>query len=396
MFISYAWEDGKSSAVASASALRGLGVPVWFDEHDLRAGRIDTTIRSAASDGLAGAVLVASPGVERSAMIQTVEGPLWQDLLEDSRFILAIVNQSEDPEGPDYRLPDQVLPGPGARLAHYKQYPTVDEDWLETLVRDIASARLRLLSTIDPTDALAIVVDSRSEIHARRSSGHLLATLDPPSTGSSVPSAECIAQLRRLTRLLPRLVSEMGRQRVVVGGGMHLSVAVSLGAALVGPTGISMAFDDQYGHRWTSESSSTDGIPLMAESKPDVGPVAAFVDLVGSAPLDDAFTRDLAHSNDMDRPSIHIYPEERGDISPSAGESTAAEVAKMIKAFASECQTLEVHLALRTPAALAALLGRHLNTMRVHLYEWERARTPPTYLPFATLTPGGIAGEVLE
>ena len=104
VFVSYAWDDGKVWAESCADALQGGGVPVWFDDNDMGVGRFDRTIHQAAADGLSGVVLFASRAVSTSVMIQTVEGPLWRQMLNDPAFVFAVVNVHDGDGDVDYGL----------------------------------------------------------------------------------------------------------------------------------------------------------------------------------------------------------------------------------------------------------------------------------------------------
>ena len=69
--------------------------------------------------------------------------------------------------------------------------------------------------------------------------------------------------------------------------------------------------------------------------------------------------------------------------------------------WAGQFRTSEVHLLLRCPWTAALLLGRTLNTLRVHLYEWEDGPddhgnpTKPRYLP-SLVVRSGAGGSPIE
>lgn len=399
IFVSYAWEDGKPYAAACAEALSGVGVPVWYDDNDMVPGRFDLTIQRAAADGIAGVVLVVTPAVLRSQTIQTVEGPLWKRLLQHEEFILTIVNVCEDDAAPDYWRPDAVLPLPGEQLRFYKQYPTSSEDWLDRLVSEVTRVRVELLREVSPDDALNLELHTRAQPRAKRSSGHLRGLLVPPPAGASIPPRDAYVQLQRLTGLIPGLVTQLDRKKLRVSGGLHLSVAFAIGASVPTTSGLGLAFEDRDGQWWNSDDV---GIAPAVEERlsenADHGPVAVLVDLVPDDLADDAFTRGFGEGGgELISPAgvqvLTVKTRER--LGPQSGAALAEELARLIKSLAARHQTRDIHLCLRAPASVAALLGRHVNTLRVHLYEWERALEPARYVKVAEVSPGGADGSVV-
>ncbi|MGW3399452.1 SAVED domain-containing protein [Streptomyces hydrogenans] len=57
----------------------------------------------------------------------------------------------------------------------------------------------------------------------------------------------------------------------------------------------------------------------------------------------------------------------------------------------------EVHLAFHGPYTMALLVGRHLNTLRTVVYEWDNATLgKPLYTPALVLEPGVADGPITE
>ena len=75
------------------------------------------------------------------------------------------------------------------------------------------------------------------------------------------------------------------------------------------------------------------------------------------------------------------------------------EVAADIRSLASAHQTTDVHLLLRCPYPIALLLGRTLNTLTIHLYQWEDCPKGdsghgPRYIPSVVLRSGAGGSPV--
>ena len=78
---------------------------------------------------------------------------------------------------------------------------------------------------------------------------------------------------------------------------------------------------------------------------------------------------------------------------PSQAAAIVGELAADIRSLASAHCTTDVHLLLRCPYPIALLLGRTLNTLTVHLYEWEDSPEgvsgpSPRYVPSVVLRSG--------
>ena len=56
-----------------------------------------------------------------------------------------------------------------------------------------------------------------------------------------------------------------------------------------------------------------------------------------------------------------------------------------------------MHLAFHGPFAMAVLIGRHLNTLRTIVYEWDASpKDGARYQPVLTLEPGVANGPITE
>jgi hypothetical protein len=124
-------------------------------------------------------------------------------------------------------------------------------------------------------------------------------------------------------------------------------------------------------------------------------PIAVFVDLVPGAPPTRAYAADVARLGNTVSADI-VLANEGGAIEPESLVATVQRVAREIRDAAAANRTTDIHLYLRTPWVAALLLGRELNTYRVHLYELEQlAEGPPFYLPSIVAMSGLGGGPVV-
>jgi SMODS-associated and fused to various effectors sensor domain len=72
------------------------------------------------------------------------------------------------------------------------------------------------------------------------------------------------------------------------------------------------------------------------------------------------------------------------------------DLAQRIRACAAQAATHRVHLFLRVPFPIAALLGRTLNTLETTLYEWDDTSTIPRYVETVTVASGRGGGPVVQ
>jgi hypothetical protein len=85
-------------------------------------------------------------------------------------------------------------------------------------------------------------------------------------------------------------------------------------------------------------------------------------------------------------------------LEPAEAGRIVGDVIAAVRDIAGSHATTEVHLLLRCPYPVALLIGRCLNTLTVHLYEWEDAAegdaASPRYLPSVVLRSGAGGSPV--
>ncbi len=403
VFISYRQSDGREIAVALSWALRAAGVPVWHDQTDLPPGDTERRLAEAMSSGLSGAVLVVTPEIEDSGAIRDIELPRLLELEKHSEFTLAVGSTVEEQPGTerlDYSAPDRLLglePGTVRRL---NQRPVATDDDRAALANAMSRQRMeRLQRDIQESSGLLTLdVQTRVPPFARSIDGDLVLRLRPPDEGERRPHVGGLHDLQRFLGQLPQLVAIAEARAVRVRGGAHLSVACALGAAL--PTTLMGTVEvlDTQGGRWslTGQAPAPEVERLCVPVTPPVynydhGPVLAYIDLLPHR--SDAAFEQFPNRNQAFAGVAHLCYGGEGLLLPGQAAAIVGEVATYIRSLANAHQTTDVHLLLRCPYSIALLLGRTLNTLAIHLYEWEDspgcgAEPNPRYVPSVVLRSG--------
>ncbi len=411
VFISYRQSDGSEIAEALAWGLRAAGVPVWHDQTDLPPGDTEFRLTEALSSGLSGAVLLVTPEIENSEVIREVELPLLLELEKNSAFSLAIGSAIEEPYDVgslDYSAPDRLLgqePGTLRRL-NQRRIETVDER--TALATTMSRRRMeRLRSDVEASSGtLTLDIQTRVPPFARLLDGDLVLRLRPPNEGERRPHVNGLHDLHRFLGQLSQLVAIAGSRSVRVRGGAHLSVACAIGAAL--PTTLMGTVEvlDTQGGKWalTGQARVPMAERLCVPVTPPVynfhrGPVLVYVDLLPQR--SDAAFETFARRERTFAGLAHLRYRGQGLVLPDQAADVVGELATEIRTLANTHHTTDVHLLLRCPYPIAVLLGRTLNTLTVHLYEWEDSseigsRSGPRYVPSVVLRSGAGGSPIYE
>lgn len=403
VFISYRQSDGRETAEALAWALRAAGVPVWHDQTDLPPGDTDRRLADALSSGLSGAVLLVTPDIKDSSAVRDVELPRLLELEKHTAFTLAVGSIVEAQHGTnrlDYSAPDRLLGLEAGTIRKLNQTPVATADERAALANAMSRQRMeRLQPDIQESSGLLTLdVQTRVPPFAGGMDGDLVLRLRPPAAGERRPHVGGLCDLQRFLGNLPQLVAIAGARVLRVRGGAHLSVACALGAAL--PTTLMGTVEvlDTHGARWalagqapvpTVERLCTPVTPPVYNF--DRGPVLIYVDLLphrSDAAFERFPKRDQAFAG-----VAHLRYAAEGLLEPDQAAAIVGELAADIRSLANTHNTTEVHILLRCPYPIALLLGRTLNTLTVHLYEWEDspddgAEPKPRYVPSVVLRSG--------
>ena len=253
---------------------------------------------------------------------------------------------------------------------------------------------------------LTLDVQTRVPPFAGGMDGDLVLRLRPPNDGERRPHVGGLFDLQRFLGHLPQLVAIAEARAVRVRGGAHLSVACALGAAL--PTTLMGTVEvlDTRGGRWalTGQAPSPVGERLCVPVIPPVynfddGPVLVYIDLLPQR-SDVAFTQ-FPDRDQTFAGVAHLRHTGEGLLNPDQAAAIVGELTAEIRSLANTHHTTDVHLLLRCPYPVALLLGRALNTLTIHLYEWEDgpgggAGPSPLYVPSVVLRSGAGGSPVHE
>ena len=411
VFISYRQSDGSDLAAATAWALRAAGVPVWHDQSDLPPGDTERRLAQALESGLSGAVLLVTPEIEHSRVVREIEIPQLLELEKNEAFTLSVLSAIErEPGKLDYNAPDRLLAQPEGMLRRLKQEPVGTQRQRADAARAQCQRRMQAVRRDVEAAGRVVIMDVQTRIppSATRVDADLVLRLRPPTDGARRPHHQGLDDLKSFLGDLPQLVALAGAEHATVRGGAHLSAAYAIGAAL--PTTLIGRIEvvDTAGDVWALTGNAP--VPeepnqlLSIEPSPAAfsatGTVLVYLDLLPTR-SDSAFDDLVAGSAGRFANTFHVRPIREGNLRPGEASAITGEASKVIRELAGQFRTSEVHLLLRCPWVVALLLGRTLNTIRVHLYEWEdgpnEVGTPakPTYVP-SLVVRSGAGGSPIE
>lgn len=403
VFISYRQSDGSEVAASTAWALRAAGVPVWHDETDLPPGDTSQRLNEALESGLSGAVLLVTPEIGTSDFVRELELPRLLALSASPRFTLAIgstVQRAAEGGKLDYAGPDRLLGQPEGTLSGTTQYSVVSASDRGELANALARRRLQVRRSDIEASGRRLTLDLQTRLPPAATvlNGDLVLRLRPPAHGERRPNWTSLEDLQRFLARLPQLIGIAGAEAIRVRGGAHLSVACALGAALPSTlVGLVEAVDTR-GEVW----AMTGQAPAPSRNRrceivtPPIydlgnGPVLAYVDLLPQR-SDGAFEA-LASQGRTFAGIAHVRSSGPDLLRSHEAAAIVGEVVEAIRQLANTHRTTEIHLLLRCPYPIALLLGRTLNTLTVHLYEWDDQPSAdgtahPRYVPSIVLRSG--------
>lgn len=413
VFISYRHSDGTDIAAELSWLLRAGGIPVWRDRDDLPPGDTEQRLSEAMSAGLSGAVLVITPDVAKSEVIQHVESPHLIKLHADHpTFVLGITNAiKRDTGGLDYDAPDRVLLKRPGTLSGVDQ-AGANRDGLIKLVGKVIFHRIAAQREVNGCgDAIKISLQTRNTPQVYDRTGSELDIRIRPNSHERLPSVPGLRDLAEVLRFLPDAVTRSSAKRVQVSGGAHLSVACALGAALPSSRVGHLEVTDQRGHTWAGTTEARLPSPSqLVEAGRGVNhdwngsgrpKVLAYVDLI-SPRSDAAYDRCIDEQGDTLAAWVHLRPISEGMLDPDAAGDVAAEVAYRLRTLSAANDNAEIHLLLRCPFPMAVLIGRLCNTLRLTAYEWDDTDSAegndyrPRYVPTLKIRPSATTGAIEE
>ncbi|WP_229052482.1 SAVED domain-containing protein [Aeromicrobium sp. Leaf350] len=412
VFISYRQSDGSEIAVELAWLLRAAGIPVWRDRDDLPPGDTEKRLVQAMDAGLSGAVLVITPEVAESEIVRFTESPrLIQIHSEQPQFVLGIANGIErEPGRLDYKAPDRVLAKPAGTLSGVDQSAT-DREGLIELVGRLVFHRIAAQREMNASgDTFSISLQTRNTPQVYDRTGSELDIRVRPSIHERLPSVPGLTDFADVLRFLPDAVTRSSATRVQISGGAHLSVAFALGAALPSSRVGDLEVVDQSGEKWVGAGEATLPHPAYLKirdsganpaHKSDGRPkVAVYLDLL-SMESGAAFDRYLGERGESLSAWRHLRPVSDELLDPGVAGALAAEAAYHLREVSASNANAEVHVMLRCPFAIAVLVARLCNTLRITAYEWDDSDPSeedndyrPRYVPTLKIRPSAPNGVV--
>lgn len=409
VFISYRQSDGTPRADSLEGLLRAAGIVVWRDRSDLRAGTTTDRLEQALTAGLSAAVLIVTPEIAKSAVVKKRELPRLLQLDEDSRFSLSIANEIPDPRdtaAPNYLAPDCLLGlAPAHTLGDKKQSNSRIPAGRLEVVRDILMHRIEQLKpAIGAAGGIfTITTQTRPEPFALDAGQSDLHIRIKPAAEGKLPSRSGLQNLQETLPLTSDAVRASGASTVSISGGMHLSVAFAIGAALPETKIGHVQVTDLRGAVWTSKTEddpnvhaiTTEVIDGVFASEPD-GPakVAVFVTLTENAD-DSGFRRLVSDRSGLFASAARISLSPKDPINAREAGRLSVQIANEIKRLSAQYGRAKIHLAYHGPYTMAVLIGRYLNTLRTVIYEWDNPEDiGPLYAPVMTVELGVAGGSI--
>lgn len=412
VFISYRQSDGTAQAESLENLLRASGLVVWRDRTDLRPGTTTDRLESALTGGLSAAVLIVTPEIVDSEIVRERELPRLLQLDADPAFSLCIANKvprSDEDSKCDYDAADRLLRlSPARTLADKKQSNVLTKAGEIEIVRDLLMHRIeqRRPEIRSENRPFTMRIQTRPTPFAIEADEEDLHLRIKAADSGRLPSNSGLEHLKRTLSLTSDAVYAAGARTVRIMGGAHLSIALAIGAALPETKIGNVEVLDLRGALWKSNSPADDPqwstveVELI-QSRRKLGPsgrarVAIFVSLA-SHPDRSSFERLLNDSSETFDTAAVITINTKDQIDPREGARVGAAITQQIKQLSAIHGRAELHLAFHGPYTMAVLLGRHLNTLRTVVYEWDGDHAEyPRYVPALVLEPGVSNGPITE
>ena len=411
VFLSYRHSDGAELAINMAWALRSAGIPVWLDKNDLPPGDTKRRLDEAMRSGMSGAVLIVTPDIKDSSCIKDLELPRLLALEKQGTFTLSIAStiKKKNGGGLDYCAPDRLLSQPSGSLRRLRQDASVTPGDLAKIALNHCRQRMEAIKgEIELADQMIeISLQTRFSPSSTDLFGDLVMRLRPPVPDDRRPNRQGLEEWKLSLSNLPHLLQIAGARHTRFSGGAHLSVAFALGAALPTPLLGRVEAVDTDGHTWALSNNtpatavSTRLLEITDRSLHETisGDALVYVDLK-TPRSDSVFEQFLAAHPGRFAGVFHIRTAAEGNLRPADANAIVAEASYAIRQAASLSNSPEVHLFLRCPWTVALLLGRTLNTIRVHVHEWEDgpgddgSDVGPRYLPSLLVRSGAGGGPI--
>jgi proteasome lid subunit RPN8/RPN11 len=236
VFISYRHNDGLGRAEELERLLHAGGITVWRDVRDLPPGNTEDRIDQAIAAGLSAAVLIVTPDIINSPVVRGREVPRLLELAEHKKFALVVASVvgRENNDRLNFDAPDVLLGlAPRRVLNAMNQLDVRTGKGRLEVVRGLLLHRIAQLKTDIASSARPFVITTQSRVDTRSIDGDA-ADLDIrliPAESGKLPAAQGVQDLMSTLPLVSDAVRTSGAKSIQMSGGMHLSIAIALGAA---------------------------------------------------------------------------------------------------------------------------------------------------------------------
>ena len=390
---------GTQEAVIIRDALRDRGVTTWRDLDDLAPEPTEDELVATLTDpNTAGAVMLVSPEVATSPIIQNVEARrIFRRHSARDGFVVKLVLI-----GLDYVEANNALDAPAGfqDLDHWNLHKlggdVVTDDDARTIARDVIKTRLKAIAEAAPDAPLDIAMFSR------RGGGPSLYALHHDFTPYFDGRTSKVNTYSRIETALvdtASIVVSIYNDASIVGrGNAALPLGVLYGAVFSPLAGFRVSWlQGLAGHEkevWSLAAGQSDIRLRSAVAMGDVASEDIVLALGVSANIEMAVSEYLNADRLKPRASIHATIEagpvpQGSPLSPQDGLTIVLQAVQAARTLKEDIglRRARLHLFLACPLAMAVLLGQKLNTFsECILYEHDPDATP-SYMRVHTFGP---------
>ena len=402
-FISYrrspARPNGTQEAVTIRDALRDRGAPTWRDIDDLASEPTEDELVATLTDpNTAGAVMLVSPEVATSPMIQNVEARrIFERHKAKDGFVVKPVLI-----GLDYAEANAVLGAPSGLQnlndwnLHRLGGDVVTEDDARKIARDVLKTRLKAISEASPDAPIDIALFSR---RVGGTGSYALRHDFTPYFDGRTSKADTYSRIETALVDTAGAVASVNSAASIIGcGNAALPLGLLYGAVFSPLAGFRVSWlQSLAGHEqevWSLATGQSDIRLHSDETKGDVASEDIVLALSISANIESAVSEYLNANGLKPRVLIHAMPEDgpvlQGrSLSPQDGLAIVLQAVQALRTLRENIglNQARLHLFLACPLAMAVLLGQKLNTFsECILYEHDPSGTP-SYMQVHTFSP---------
>ena len=404
-FISYrrspARPTGTQEAALVRDALRNLGLPTWRDLDDLSFEPTESEIVTTITDpGLAGAILLISPEVADSPIIQNVEAfrIFRRYKAHDGFYVLPVLI------GLDYGEANTTLGAPagfqdiGDWNIHKVEGDTITPSDARNIANRVLRERLHRLRDAEPDASVCLGLFSRRM--PARGSFSLRHDFSPYFDGRTATQGAYSKMEDALIDGASAILEAHPSPEVVGEGMAALPLGALFGAVYSPRAGINLAWrqfvEGRDHQRWAFDLPIVDFETSIRVTPADTSSEDLVLAIGLSADIEQAVTESLDAHGVKHRASIYCEPKlgtyKPGQVlAPEEGIAFALAAVRVARAAKDDLglKRANLHLFLACPLAMAVMIGQKLNTFsECYLYE-HNPNNVPSYTIVHRFHPSG-------